>query len=45
VQFEQAVIAILVEGMKVIIVCECLLKVGAAVTVDVEYCLIMGKID
>jgi hypothetical protein len=36
VQFEQAVIAFLVEGKKLTCVCECLIKVGAAVTVDVS---------
>lgn len=35
-QFEQAVIAFLVEGKKLTCVRECLFKVGAAVTVDVS---------
>ena len=35
-QFEQAVMAFLVEGWKLTCIRECLLKVGAAVTVDVS---------
>jgi len=36
VQFEQAVIAFLVEGKKLTCIRECLLEVGAAVTVDMS---------
>jgi hypothetical protein len=36
VQFEQAVMAFLVEGKKLTCIHECLLKVGVAVTVDVS---------
>lgn len=35
-QFKQAVMAFLVEVMKLTCICECLLKVGVGVTVDVS---------